>query len=299
MRIADVEPQLAKEKAEEAANHNIGTISSNSENAFMTLANTNPFHVVMYEYNGGDSRISADITSFMNGYNDPRREKYFTLSTFTGNTTNGYIGLRSGIMIPEAGKAQSYSNMKVETGNKLLWMNAAEVSFLKAEGALRGWNMGGGSAEEYYNAGISLSFEQWDASGAEQYREDEVSVPESYKDPLGSYSYFGTTSKITVKYDVEAEYEKNLERIITQKWIANFPLGIEAWSEFRRTGYPKLIPVMENKSGGTVSTERMARRLPYPQEEYTNNAQNVANAVSQYLKGPDNIGTDIWWAKKN
>lgn len=66
----------------------------------------------------------------------------------------------------------------------------------------------------------------------------------------------------------EQAFEENLERIITQKWIALFPNGIESWSEHRRTGYPKLLPVVVNK-GRNVSTEAGMRRLMYPNEEYT------------------------------
>ena len=87
-----------------------------------------------------------------------------------------------------------------------------------------------------------------------------------------------------------------MERIITQKWLANFPLGQEAWAEYRRTGYPKLMPVVVNNSGGTVNTERGARRLAYPQEEHLNNLTNYNDAV-QMLGGADNMGTDVWWAK--
>ena len=90
-----------------------------------------------------------------------------------------------------------------------------------------------------------------------------------------------------------------MEKIITQKWIANFPLGLEAWAEYRRTGYPKLMEAVDNKSAGTVNSKRMARRLMYPHSEYPENTQNVTEAVSQFLNGPDNMGTDLWWAKKN
>jgi hypothetical protein len=299
LRISNVRPDLAKIKAEEAANHTIGPMTQNADNAFITVTNTNPFRVAMHEWNSGDSRISADITSYMNGYGDPRRDRYFTKSTFTDESvTNGFIGMRSGIMIPDVPGIKLYSNMKVNPDTKLLWMNAAEVAFLKAEGALRLWNMGG-TAEELYNTAIALSFDQWGVSGAALYMADKTSKPQAYQDPLGSNSYSGTISDMTIKWDSSVDFEKNLERIITQKWIANFPLGIEAWSEFRRTGYPKLMQVARNNSGGTVDTERMARRLPFPQEEYLENAENVAIAVDQYLKGPDNMGTDVWWAKKN
>ncbi|EEI91957.1 hypothetical protein HMPREF0765_2417 [Sphingobacterium spiritivorum ATCC 33300] len=304
MRILSANPSLAKTKAEEAVQHEIGPMLSNEDNAFAQPVSKNPFRVVMYEYNNGDSRISADITSYMNGYKDPRREKYFTVSTFTGNITNGYLGLRSGISIPSGENVKRYTNMNVGNTDKVLWMNAAEVAFLRAEGALRGWNMGtaamAGStpAEGFYKTGINLSFNQWGAAGATAYTEDSRSVATSYIDPLGAFSNTGSTSMITIKWNSAADMEQNLERIITQKWIANFPLGIEAWTEYRRTGYPKLMSVLQNNSGGRVNSQRMARRLPYPQDEYTENAVNVQNAVSTYLKGPDEMGTDLWWAKK-
>ena len=298
MRIADVKHELAKIKATEAVNHEIGVMTSNADNAWKPAPGKNPFRVVMYEYNDGDSRISADITSYMNGYKDPRCEKYFTPSKLPGLTSSLYQGLRSGIQIPGGAIVKLYSNMLVQENTKLLWMNAAEVAFLKAEGVLRGWNMGD-TAENFYNRGITLSFEQWGASGANDYIGNDTDMPAAYIDPIGSFSYTGTPSNITIKWDANATKEKNLERIITQKWIAIFPLGVEAWSEYRRTGYPKLMEVLRNNSGGKVSTERMARRLPYPQREYLENSENLEYAISNYLKGKDTMGTDVWWAKKN
>lgn len=302
MRMAYANPALAQTKAEEAANHEIGTIVSNADNAMKPIEIINPFRRVMYDYNSGDSRISADIASYMNGYKDPRREKYFTLSTFK-NRDNGYFGLRSGIQIPTSDEIKQYANMNVDPDSKLLWMNAAEVAFLRAEGSLRGWNMGTPSisatdnAEGFYRMGIKLSFEQWGASGVDAYM-DNVNLPDTYKDPMGLFSYDGITSRITVKWDNEDEFESKLEKIITQKWIAIFPLGLEAWSEYRRTGYPKLMEVVQNNSGGKVDPRRMARRLQYPQNEYDENRANLRVAVEQYLKGPDNMGTDVWWAKR-
>ena len=91
---------------------------------------------------------------------------------------------------------------------------------------------------------------------------------------------------------------KESDRIITQKWIANFPLGVESWSELRRTGYPHLMPVIENKSGGSISSEHMIRRLWYPPTEYTENLSNINLAIGM-LGGPDNGGTRLWWDKKS
>lgn len=301
MRVVYADEGLARRKAEEAVNHEVGTMSSNADNALISVSN-NPFRVIMYEYNGGDSRISADITSYMNGYKDARRSKYFTVSTFQGDgISNGFSGLRSGIQIPSGGIVHSYSNMVVNPDSKLLWMNAAETAFLKAEGAIRGWNMGpveGGAAdaaEGFYNKGIALSFDQWGVAGdAQSYINDAVSVPEVYKDPMGTFSYNGTASTITIKWSATDGFERKLERIITQKWIANFPLGLEAWAEYRRTGYPKLMEVLDNKSGGVVNSSLMVRRLPYPKTEYTENAENMPGALKS-LNGADNMATRVWW----
>jgi hypothetical protein len=156
------------------------------------------------------------------------------------------------------------------------------------------------AAEKCYEEGVQLSFEQWGATGAEAYLADDTSTQTLYKDPVNpSFSYEGTPSTITIKWDNAASFETNLERIITQKWIANFPLGLEAWAEYRRTGYPRLMKVQVNLSGGKVSTQRMARRLPYPQLERTDNTANYNDAVNNLLGGADNMGTDVWWAKKD
>ncbi len=291
IRISNANATLAKQKAEEAVSQEVGVMSGNDDNAELTLVSTNPFEIIMYEYNGGDSRISADITSYMNGYKDPRRATMFTECTFDGK---GYYGMRTGINIPDGTTAHAYSNYNVKTDSKLIIMNSAETAFLRAEGALRGWSMGG-TAKSLYEEGIRLSFEQWGVSGADAYLADNTSTPEGYKDPAGLNSYSGTTSKVTIAWD-DADNSGNLERIITQKWLANFPLGLEAWSEYRRTGFPKLMPVVVNNSGGTVNSERGARRLAYPQDERTNNAANYQHAL-QLLGGADNMGTDVWWAK--
>lgn len=297
IRIANVDPETAKTKAEEVMASEVGPMTSNDDNAFITVQN-NPLHVVMYQWNNGDSQISADILSYMNGYQDPRREKYFTVSRFT-SATNGFVGLRSGVELPAGETIKQYSNINIKSNSPLMWMNAAETAFLRAEGALRGWNMGG-TAESLYNRGIALSFEQWGAEKADAYAQNSTRTPAVHKDPVNtSFSYNGATSDITVKWEESAEFEKNLERIITQKWIANFPLGLEAWAEYRRTGYPKLMEVIVNGSNGKVETARMARRLNYPQIEYDENRENLNIAITNYLKGPDTMGTDVWWAKKN
>lgn len=302
MRIVYADKAKAQEMAESAVNSEYGLITSNADNAqwnyFGSLVN--PLYTAT-RYNeatsGGDTHAAADIICYMNGYNDNRRDAYFEKASFAN--ADAYVGLRRGINMSRAATFfSSYSMPKITSSQAVLWMNAAEVAFLRAEGAaIFGFNMGG-PAEDFYNEGIRLSFEQWGVSGADEYMADSSSKPAIYTDPAGLNSYASTISEITIKWDDNASSEEKQERIITQKWIANWPLGNEAWADYRRTGYPHLIPVNYNQSGGIVDSDRGARRMPYPTEEYTSNTTNVQNAVSSLLKGADNMATDVWWACK-
>ncbi|MBL4643225.1 MAG: SusD/RagB family nutrient-binding outer membrane lipoprotein, partial [Flavobacteriaceae bacterium] len=168
-----------------------------------------------------------------------------------------------------------------------------EVYFLKAEAALRGW-AGAGTVQANYEMGIMTSFEQHGVSGAAAYIADNTSVPANYVDPVNAANNATALSSITVAWSAGATNEEKLERIITQKWIAMFPEGQEAWSEFRRTGYPKIFPVVSNQSGGTVDTAIQIRRIPFVDSEKSTNAAGVT-AATALLKGPDNGGTRLWW----
>ncbi len=298
LRVVYVDPGLAQTKAEEAVNSEFGVIADQSEGAFRRVADHNPWERFMPNWN--DARIAADLTCYMNGYNDPRRDVYYNKSTF-GNLSPAYVGLRRGIAQGAYHpSSQGYSCMKVTVADDMRVLPASEAAFLCAEGALRGWNMRGVDAKTYYEQGIALSFAERGVNGAAAYCADAVSVPEPYIDPLGMHNG-NTASTITIAWKDAAGFdEENLERIITQKWIAIFPNCMEAWSEYRRTGYPRLMPVVANLSGGTVSDSEGARRLPYPDDEYRENGDNVNAAVSTLAsessrsKG-DNMGTHVWW----
>ena len=324
IRIAYANPVKAQQMAEEAVNPaNGGVIESNADNATWNYFETsqNPIYVAT-RYNqvqankhsdnkdcttGGDTHAAADIICYMNGYKDPRREKMFTTvkmivydENFQPQEVDGYAGIRIGIDVTTKDEmVNAYSIPIISSTSPFLWMNAAEITFLRAEGALRGWNMGG-EAKDLYNMAIALSFEQYGLSGSETYAKNSTDTPEAYNDPTFAYTdWEGPRSTITIAWEDGADnFERNLERIITQKWIANFPLGVESWSEFRRTGYPHLMPVIENKSGGSISSEYMIRRLWYPPTEYTENLSNINLAIGM-LGGPDNGGTRLWWDKKS
>lgn len=293
MRLTEVKPVLAQQKAEAAVAD--GVILDNVDNAQMHA----PENRVSLIYNDwGDHRVGADIISYMNGYKDPRRAVMFTQGTW--NKKTDYYGMRIGTdPTNKSVVVSTYSNQIVDSKTPYLWMNAAEVAFLRAEGALRGWAMQG-DAKDLYEKAIRLSFEERGATGADSYIVDALSSPQKYTDPMDNYSENAPASTITIAWEAgetDAVKERNLERIITQKWIAIFPLGIEAWSEYRRTGYPRLLPVIENKSAGSVNSKYGARRIPYPTEEYSENSVYVQQAIT-LLGGRDNAGTRVWWDVK-
>ena len=160
------------------------------------------------------------------------------------------------------------------------------------------------TARSLYEAAVRLSFEERGASGADAYLAQTDVKPAPYTDPVGNYSAMAQSDIGIPWVDGAENFERNLERIIVQKWIAIFPLGVEAWSEHRRTGYPRLLPAVEDKSGGTVDLAQGARRLPYPVEEYDKNNANLQEAVqmlnseSQGSRKGDGMGTRVWWDVK-
>lgn len=291
MRLVNVEPTLARQKAEEAANDPGGLISAPADAAWSSfIPGGNALHKVTVSWLEG--RISADITAYMNGYNDPRLPLYAQPAS-----DGSYIGARSGVFHYSILKNSdnNYSFTTYTAQSKLLSISASESWFARAEGALRGWNMGG-TAKELYEQGVRVSMEERGASIG-NYLES-TATPANYI-ALDNSSYNATApSTICPKYDESADFETNLERIMVQKWLGNFPNGWETWADFRRTGYPKFFPVVNNNSTDGVSTTRGMRRLPFPQSEFNTNEINV-KAAQQMLGGPDTGATDLWWAKKD
>lgn len=132
-------------------------------------------------------------------------------------------------------------------------------------------------------------------AGVEDYLQSD-GIPEVYEDPLGTYSYAVQLTRVTPAWNDAADFEEMQERIIIQKWIANWLLGCEAWADWRRTGYPKLIPASEfGSTWGVSDAVSGARRMPYPEKEKTSNSTNYNDAVSNLLKGEDNMATRLWF----
>ncbi|WP_183561286.1 SusD/RagB family nutrient-binding outer membrane lipoprotein [Mucilaginibacter sp. SP1R1] len=301
MHIAKVDPATAKVQGEKALSASGGLLSAVADDAAIAGSGQNDYFVITKSYT--DNCMSASIQSYMVGYKDPRISKYFLpidpTFTFPGASHAGqYIGIRIGADIPAKPAYSGYSvynyNDTFTASAPELFMTAAEVWFLKAEAALRNWT-GAGDAQTNYETGIQTSMAQYGvSSGAAAFIADGTSTPIAYTDPQNATNNSPALSAITIKWDASAGNEAKLERIITQKWLAMFPEGQEAWTEFRRTGYPKLFPVVNNNSNGTIDTKIQVRRLPYPLSEGTTNAAGLQGGI-KLLNGPDNGGTRLWW----
>ena len=186
------------------------------------------------------------------------------------NTASTYIGMPYGLTEAAAG---SVPNSQVSfLGNAFRQQNtpayiltSAQIAFCLAEGALNGWI--GGSAQTFYEQGIQASL-NFHGVGA------------------GYANYITNT-------EVAYNPARALEQIITQKWIALFPDGYEAWAEWRRTGFPVLSPAAnaKNESG------EIPRRHGYSTAERDLNTDNYNAALENQGLTKDDLDGRVWWDK--
>ena len=286
IRISKVDPTRAKQEAEAAYTHPIGLMTENEGSFTVKNSIPHPMNTINNAWN--DIRMGAPMESILVGYNDPRLEAYFRPSEIVADT---YKGIRIGIPIADKGDYVTFSALQ-SLGDVQI-MVCSEVYLLRAEGALRGWNMGG-TAQELYEEGVRKSFEQYGLGGVDDYLADNTNTAIDYIDAFNNDNSISAMSNVTIAWDNGDDFETTLERIITQKWIAMFPDGQEAWSEYRRTSYPPLFPVVLNNSNGDIDTDEQIKRIKYPSSEYAQNPNGVQGAID-CLGGSDTGGRSLWW----
>ncbi|MCD8072972.1 MAG: SusD/RagB family nutrient-binding outer membrane lipoprotein [Alistipes sp.] len=292
MRIRYAQPALAEKYASEAIA--AGVITSVEDNAelktFGSITINNPMEMIWNSYN--DARMGASMDSYLNGYDDPRRAKMFQPSPLDGQ----FHGVRNGLPSTEQKFYTNMSAPNIQIDTPMRWLTASEVAFLIAEYELIYGSTA--SAQQYYEEGIYLSFVENGLSGGEA---DEYATrtnrPQYFTDASENPTKYNTSALGTV--DIAWKNDGNeLERIITQKWIAIYPNGMEAWAEFRRTGFPKIFPIQQSSSDPSVNKNTQIRRMVFPKIEYANNAGAVNAAARLLESGQDNGGTKLWWDKK-
>ena len=148
-------------------------------------------------------------------------------------------------------------------------MSAAEVHFILAEAALKGWNVG--EASVHYEAGIRASLETWE-------------VEDTYDDYIAQPS---------VAYSDSDSDEVNLTKIMTQKWIASWTAATESWFDYRRTGLPAL------QAGPAGKRSRLPVRFYYGDSELRMNDDKAQAALDRLevtgFSGAD--GKNSAWSK--
>lgn len=263
-----------------------GAFASNDDNAQIKYIGDGQSNAPMYDgfytERRNDMTPTANFVDLLKGINDTLNNK---TNPFYGivdprleiwvpkNSAGIYRGMPYGIINQHA------SNLRASVANiynaqppylaadaAVSWMSYAEVCFILSE--LNGWD------QAWYEEGVRASLEEWGVvAGIDDFI---ASLPPA-----------------------------NQETVLTQKYIALFMNGYEAWAEYRRTGFPKSIIKVGEKTGplldGSIvkfdatAVNEIPRRLTYPVEEYTINGPNTKSAADAL--GGDTFTTKLIWDK--
>lgn len=316
MHMVKIEPETAKQWAEEAvASGVIETVDQQHALYPMVSGFTHPYVEICNSWS--DLRLCASFESLLMSLKHPYTKYVFAnnsqpiINEATGEELPAHskiVGLRAGRLMPDGQNyplnplaAFSSINSSAFAMAPLYLVKLAEVNFLRAEGALRGWNMGG-TAEQFYNEGIKNAYLDEPMMGAMEYNAAladymalETPVDYIQKEVSGDGEDWESVTKIGVKWNDGDDQETKLEKIITQKYIALFPLSTEAWTEMRRTGYPKVFPVLNADDGdGSIEQGEMIRRIPWNASDPIVQQLIEASGIPT-LGGPDLQATRLWW----
>ncbi len=307
MRISDVNPGKAKAEAEAAVAAGVFVQSPDDDALIKRTFEDYDFrnHLsTMSQW--GEFTMSAAMESYLKGYKDPRMFEWFSPSKATRNSiVKEYHGTRNGLKAADfASNINKIDNNSIggfrwnaqfnpnAFGTAQNVMCTAEAYFLRAEGALKGWDMQG-NAKNLYDQGITNSFLQWGILENPSAYINGTSLPVAPQDFLNSPA----VNNIPVKFSGDVQVQ--MEQVLTQKWLSTFPDGFVGWSDLRRTGFPKLYPVPNSESNfipaGSFSKD--FKRYPFVNYEYNNNKAGLAIGL-QLLGGPDNESTKVWWDKQ-
>jgi hypothetical protein len=258
-------------QAEFVAAYNAGGFQSNADNAMLQWPGA-PYENQLYEnYLGRDDHsISGALVDTLVSLNDPRLELYAERAghdnVFRGHY-NGYDDPPNPInWYSRIGNFWRANGAATPTAI----MTYAEVLFLQAEAAHRGW-IAASAATLYYD-GIRASMNLYDA-----------------QNPANN----PTDAEITAYLanpDVVFNPATALDQIHLQLWIALYTNANEAFAHWRRTGTPELTPGPDLITAGGV----IPVRFSYPAGEQSYNSANLNTAISRQGGGNDLV-TPLWW----
>ncbi|WP_420155744.1 SusD/RagB family nutrient-binding outer membrane lipoprotein [Siphonobacter sp.] len=265
LRLSKVD--ATKGKTEFVAAMQDGPLASNSDNVRYNYTDTypNPWFASFVTSGRLDFAVSEPLVNYLKPLTDPRLPAFADKAT----TSQDYVGMPYGLTNPTLKAADvSLPNASLRTvitapANVLTY---SQVLFSQAEAVKLGWITG--DAKALYEAAIKASMEQW-----------------------GVYTEAAYTAYIA-KANVAYSDAKALELIGTQKWIALYMQGYEAWSEWRRTGYPNFL---KPAPGAANNSKQIPLRQGYPTTERDLNTENYNAVISR--QGPDTDATPVWWDK--
>jgi hypothetical protein len=295
MRLTKVDPATAKAYVTKLQGK---TMQSNTDNAIVAHGTNDPLTINrIYRGIGEDGaiqlsgQISKTFIDFLQTNNDPRLPvlSYIYPPDFapgddaSGGSSNAadQVGLPNGY---DAGTtAHGIINYPGYLGNTNLYsrpsqiifnataptliLTYAESEFLLADAAKR-WGIG--NAEEHYNNGVLAAITE-----------------------LAAYGSAGTISDGDAQAYLDANPYNDadgLEMINNQFWVCTFFNEYEAWANYRRTGYPALVPV---NYIGSQSPGAIPRRMYYSSVDKQVNTTNY-NAAAAAMGG-DKITSRTWW----
>ena len=198
------------------------------------------------------------------------REYFDTHISSAGNSTIGRY--------PKGGYTGTHiGDLKMDCAYAL--MNYDEILFIFAEAGARGWiPMSQKAYKDMYLEANRQSILQWQI-GWER-----------------ATDYYTASSPEVINWinylDGEFDYDKALETIMRQKYVATFWVGVESWADYRRTGYP----VLRTNGPAAQNNGILPTRMRYPSTEAFQNAKWYEEAVNGWLEGDNNMTTDMWWA---
>lgn len=246
-------------------------IASNDDEAMMKYTGVKPFINLFFETSAaefsGSRRMGKPLMDLMNTTVDGRRFRYATK-----NTPGAYVGIPSGYNEQETLTFANNGGLQTSTLATTLKaddypfpiLTWSEVNFLLAEAALKGWIQA--NAQTYFNKGVEASWRQWKCTWDGTAGTTYLARP--------AVRFTGTTA--------------NMERLMSQKYIAMFFSGFEAWYDYRRTGYP-VLPI-----GPAVGNNGIPpTRFEYPLITKATNKANYDEAAARI--GGDNLRTKVWW----
>lgn len=307
MRMSNVDPERAKTEAKAAIDD--GLIEKNIEYNTMAINSINhPLAFISILWN--DTRMNASLENIMKRLKVPFMETIFNKNSGdirnkeTGEITmqkdSKIVGVPAGVQLTPRDDNNQYTKFSGVSSAfasvPLALFKLSERYFLQAEAALR-WNIGGSLSSNYRN-GIIAMFEDFNIDRSDpvltEYREQEsADTSIDYVDPYNERNNKKGLITVGVAISNSDDNRTKLEKIITQKWLSMFPMGLEAWNDLRRTGFPRIFPV-NDIGDGSLGNGRMIRRIPWNMTDAAA-AQDVNTTGLQALGGSNLMRTTLWW----